>query len=544
MALATALSAQTRIPPRAVVNAASFARPGAPQGALARGSIFTIFGQNIGPADPSSVSEFPLAQTLSGVEITVTQGETSVKAIPLFVSAGQINAILPSNAPLGHASLMVQNAGRRSNPAPVEIGASQLGVFTALGTGYGPGIAQNFESQTVQPINAPAVPASRGQVLTIWATGLGAVTFPDNDAPVPGNLDVDLRAWVGGVPVSPADLLYYGRSPCCAGVDQIILRVPSEAPLSCHAPLELQVGQGAPSNTVTLAIAAEGERCPDLQAIPDGAAPARVGVITLAQAQVADSVDRSAPASYSVEVGGARFRSRPANLFDFDPLATVPPAGSCLAYNFAGNLSAFGDRSGGAGLDPGPEIRSHGPRGLLRWPSLSVQGWDFYRLLGGDAGGGGFLSLLLGSYLLPDVYQLAADGGEDIPAFTVEAAVPAELAWTNRAAVASVDRAADLEITWAAPDQAATAVLIGGANYDSPSDSTSLFLCAADPAAARFVVPRRTLASIAPSRPEPRQSTGWIYVGALAGNQPLAIEGLDAAAAHALAGQAKTVVWR
>jgi len=147
--LACGLYGQSRVPPRAVVNAASFARPDLPQGALGRGSIFSVFGENVGPAGFSTVSEFPLGESLDGVSIAVSQGDTTVAAIPLFVSAGQINAILPSNAPLGKASLQVTNGIRRLNPVPIEIVDSQIGVFTANGTGFGPGIAQNFVSQTV-----------------------------------------------------------------------------------------------------------------------------------------------------------------------------------------------------------------------------------------------------------------------------------------------------------------------------------------------------------------------------------------------------------
>src|SRR5690349_8576104 len=52
-------------------------------------------------------NSFPLGTTLANVSITVTQGGTAVNAIPLFVSASQINAIMPSNAPLGTVTLRV-----------------------------------------------------------------------------------------------------------------------------------------------------------------------------------------------------------------------------------------------------------------------------------------------------------------------------------------------------------------------------------------------------------------------------------------------------
>src|SRR5437016_3299765 len=91
---AVSLTAQT-IFPRGVVNAASFAAPGLPGGGIARGSIFSIFGKNLGPTS-SPMLAFPLVLNLGGASVKVSQGTTSVDAIPLFVSPGQINAIMPS----------------------------------------------------------------------------------------------------------------------------------------------------------------------------------------------------------------------------------------------------------------------------------------------------------------------------------------------------------------------------------------------------------------------------------------------------------------
>ena len=98
------LPALPRIFPNGIVNGAGFVRPGLPGGKIARGSIFSIFGSDLGPEAGAEVSSFPLRTSLAGVSVKVTQGETSVDAIPLFVRDGQINAIMPSDAPLGRVS--------------------------------------------------------------------------------------------------------------------------------------------------------------------------------------------------------------------------------------------------------------------------------------------------------------------------------------------------------------------------------------------------------------------------------------------------------
>src|ERR1035441_7520267 len=95
------------ISPRGIVNGASFAPLGAPNGLIARGSIFTIFGANLGPTTGVQVSAFPLGTTLAGVSVRVSQGSTSVDAFPLYVRNDQVNVIMPSNVPLGNVSIQV-----------------------------------------------------------------------------------------------------------------------------------------------------------------------------------------------------------------------------------------------------------------------------------------------------------------------------------------------------------------------------------------------------------------------------------------------------
>src|SRR5712692_7859995 len=186
------------ISPRAVVNAASFMSPGLPSGAIAQGSIFTIFGVNIGPASSPPLA-FPLSTNLGGVSIKIIQGNTSVDGFPIFVSPTQVNAIMPSNAPLGMASVQITfNNNPKTNMAPVRIVSSSVGVF-AIRAGIGPGIFFNFLAQDNQPLNSPAVPATPGQVITLYGTGLGpAVGFADNIAPPAVKLPIATEVFVGG----------------------------------------------------------------------------------------------------------------------------------------------------------------------------------------------------------------------------------------------------------------------------------------------------------------------------------------------------------
>ncbi|MGH9612499.1 MAG: hypothetical protein ACRD4P_05405, partial [Bryobacteraceae bacterium] len=88
----------------AIYNAASYAPFGLPNAPIARGGIFTIFGENLGPVQSPALS-FPLSSTLVGVSISVTQNGAATHAFTLFVSAGQVKAVMPSTVTAGLATL-------------------------------------------------------------------------------------------------------------------------------------------------------------------------------------------------------------------------------------------------------------------------------------------------------------------------------------------------------------------------------------------------------------------------------------------------------
>ena len=198
-------TANTLLPPG--YNAASFAPFGLPNAAIARGSVFTVFGENLGPTPSQSASSFPLATTLAGVSLSVTQNGIVTQVFPLVVSATQINAVMPSSVTAGVATLRLTYKGNISNAIAIQIANSAPGVF-AVANGAGPGLIQNYVASGNQPANSLATPAAPGQAVTIWATGLGPVTFPDNVAPTAGNVATSVTVTIGG---QPANVLYSGR---------------------------------------------------------------------------------------------------------------------------------------------------------------------------------------------------------------------------------------------------------------------------------------------------------------------------------------------
>ena len=532
---------QTRIPPRAIVNAASFARPGLPNGAIGRGSIFTIFGERIGPDEQAEVTDFPLQTTLSGVSITVSQGGASVQAIPLFVSAGQINAIMPSDAPLGRVSIEVRNGTRRSNPAPAVVAAASLGIFTATGAGVGPGIAQMFFSQANLPINSRNQPASPGQALILWATGLGAVTFPDNEAPSQGNVGGPVEVWLGDTAIPAADVLYSGRSPCCAGVDQIIVRLPPAPPMGCYVPLRMRAG-GVVSNTVTLAIAAEGEACADPHN-PLGEAmrtSGAYGVIYVSSVALEAAVDM-APAAATMDLLAGTFRRDGGGPFYFNPFASLPPPGSCLVFG------GSGDYKSGAGLDralpaggflqPADALRLSGPGGVrnVRFQDLGAVSY-----LAGL--GGAFPGVAPKLFLRPGAHTVSAPAGADVGAFDASFDLPVPLTWTNRDDVGVASRGDGLELSWTG---AQDGVIVFAGNYDLATDAIGSAVCVAEGSDGSFTIPEHALVGLPASSARAFGSHGAVALWSYSNQASATISavGLDAGFVIARTAVAKTVIF-
>ena len=113
---------------RGTVNAASLAPFGLPNAPIARGSVFTVFGENLGPSQSPALS-FPLSATLGGVSVAVTQNGVATQAFPIFVSATQINAVMPSAVTAGLATLRLTYQSNKSNAIAILIADSAPGVF-------------------------------------------------------------------------------------------------------------------------------------------------------------------------------------------------------------------------------------------------------------------------------------------------------------------------------------------------------------------------------------------------------------------------------
>ncbi len=518
------------IAPGGIVNAASFVASGLPGGAIARGSIFSLFGSNLGPATLATVSAFPLATTLSGVSLRVSGGGAGVDAIPLAVSAGQINALMPSNAPLGDATITVTYNGTASAAVSVRVSESSFGIFTVLQSGLGPGIIQNYLPQA-QPINSTVQTARPRQVVTLWGTGLGAINGADNVAPPVGNLPVETEILVGGKPVS--NKLYSGRAPCCAGLDQIVFEIPEEAPLGCYVPVQVRV-RNVTSNTVTMAIEGEGKPCTD-PANPLTAVAVRggkQGVVSLVRITARPDAARPSQ-TLRADLAYGSFRDERGGEFAFHPLGSLPPPGSCTVYTTV-DLSALlnarlpAAAASGRALDAGASLQVTGLSASRSVSRPADAGGNYFAVLGSTAAGQPGLFLDDASYIIE------GSGGE-VGAFRAEVRRPPDVNWTNRDQLLSITRSQGAAFSWTGGDADLQSVLILGGNKDLQTGASGSFLCVAPLAAGAFTIPPAVLASLPPSNlQQPGQSVGYLFLGATpsAGTPRFTAPGLDAGFAY------------
>jgi len=208
------------VPAGGVVSAASFV----PNQPLAPGAYAAIFGSNLSKSSGGAL-QLPLSTQLGVTSVTLA-GEP----LPLLYSSGQqINAVIPYDIPVNSTQqLVVQMGSSISIPQTVVIAAAQPAVFTPDSSGKGPGIFTGFKPDGITPLPAGA-PVSANDIITIYCTGLGAVSPPvpaGSAAPAAplSNTVNQVTATLGGV---PAKVLFAGLAPTFAQLYQMNIVIPS-----------------------------------------------------------------------------------------------------------------------------------------------------------------------------------------------------------------------------------------------------------------------------------------------------------------------------
>ena len=232
-----------------IVNAAGFGMFSA-----APGSIASVFGSNF-TAETSIATTLSLPTTLGGVSVQING-----LSVPLLsVSPQQINFQVPWYLQdQTQAVLAITVNGVHGSPAAFSLAKFSPALFTVTEDGRGQGVVLIRDSgEIAAPAGAFATsrPARRGEIVSVYSTGLGPVTnqpatgSPGQATPAAGTLTLP-AVTIGAM---EAKVLSSALDPALVGVYRVNVEIPANAPLGDAIHVLLSAG-GSSSNTVTIAI--------------------------------------------------------------------------------------------------------------------------------------------------------------------------------------------------------------------------------------------------------------------------------------------------
>ena len=454
-----------------VYNAASWVPAGLPNSGIAEGSIFTLIGTAMGPSTLVQVTKYPLptSQGLAGTTVQVTVGGVTNYCIMVYTLATQVAAILPSSTPVGTGTLTVSYQGAQSSIA-IRVVKNSVGIFSVNEIGSGPGIITNVNYQ----VRVPTDSAHPGDILVLWATGLGPVTGDETEPPTPVDLGTGVQIFVGG---QPATVLYGGRGSS-PGLDQINFTVPSGLS-GCYVSVVAQVN-GVVSNFTTIPIAAAGQTyCSDGLSSFSSANLAKLqngGTINVARLDM-DNVDGNNSSAIFEKWSYL-------DLISSHGVPGGPSVGSCTVYDVpSGNGIVVLDPFAIPGLNAGSSVSITGPGGTKTLAQTTT---------------GTYLAQLSAKgatpFLTPGTYTMSnGSGGTDIGPISATVTYPQPLTWTNKATTKSVSATHDLTVTWSGGSASDYVTIIGITGLASISQDTEFF-CTAQASAGQLTIPSQVFA--------------------------------------------------
>jgi len=249
--VAAAPGAAPGINPGGVVNGASFSAP------LSAGSIASLFGVDLAAASMTAGSA-PLPTSLGGVVVRVGGREAPL----FFVSPTQINFQVPWElAGQAQAAIAVTAGGATGAPVSVPLTSTAPGLFSvgASGRGQGAVLIGGFVLAAATGGMAGARAAVPGDTVSIFCTGLGAVSNPPPSGAAAGSSPLSNLLKAPGVTIGgvPAKVTFAGLAPGFAGLYQINAEVPAGLEPG-DAVAVLVTAEGAGSNQVTIAVGRAG----------------------------------------------------------------------------------------------------------------------------------------------------------------------------------------------------------------------------------------------------------------------------------------------
>ena len=214
-------------------------------------SIISVYGENMAAdgtfrlVKSGDLIDDRLPTELAGVCVEVDGTRSPL----FFVSPLQLNVQSPTLAAMGPVSVVVITgcgtvSESRSDPEFVTMEAFTPAFFVKnfLDAGGKNPIAALHEdgvNEVRDPSEVPgATAAAPGEFISLFATGFGPTNPPFSAGEVPAleappgiaGLTNPVSVTIGGLPVPDKDVFYAGVAPCCAGLYQLVVKVPDSAP--------------------------------------------------------------------------------------------------------------------------------------------------------------------------------------------------------------------------------------------------------------------------------------------------------------------------
>lgn len=519
--LAPVALAQPRV--TGLQNNYSYLLPNTPNYGIAQGSIFVLYGQGLAAPGVNSQGFNPtLARTLGGTTLRVRSGNTTLDAIPYYVSPNQIAAILPSALPPGAATLTVIYNGATSPDFPFTIAQSAFGILTLGGNGLGNAAVFDTDYNYITPIR----PARPGQTLIFWGTGQG----PDpNDEtrliPNPQNLsNLPFEFYIAN---KPARVIYHGRSTY-PGLDQIIVEVPAGV-TGCYASAYAKTGNLI-SNFVSLPVSENGGPCADWfsnatevqSQLGTGKTELNMSWLYLAKFKTYTPAIGATPASLvTQDAATAQFtRYTPFDASNWGSVGGFSNPG-CIVTVFNGTTPFSAPKL--LDLEAGEPVTLTLPEGATR--NLVRQGVSNHSLTASDSIPGQNQGLFIQSFGGPFRFRAPGSTIPNRAVGPIDATITVNdfLIWNEQTTIRAVPRNQPLTLTWRGTNQPILRggfIIIQGGSFSLNAAGTgpaayTAFGCTIASEAGTFTIPRDILASMLPSATfpfSPTTPTGTLLV--------------------------------
>ncbi len=447
----------------------------------------------------------------SGVRVLLSQGGKVRRIAVQAVNRFRVEARIPGDTPLGDANLVVETSEGASKPFPLSVVASQPGLFTINGRGWGQGKITNLDLHGHSSANAAGNPALPGQTVSVLATGLGKAH--------------QLQMVIGGSP-EPAS----STKRDAAGIDEIRFRVPANSPLGCSVPVYARTPDGRRSNIVTVTIGSQRADCSEREPLFSTAgAFGRDGLIALVRAVTLHSESPTV----TEDQAAAMFFRYDASASDLNLLSIFPPIGHCNAVSgdladleYLASLPLM--LTGGVRakeLDAGNPLLLAGQQGTRRLYKSHGSAGSYWGSLGMDNP-----SISRAPPLFFGAAQSKIDvpGSADIDGFSRSWPGPAVLNWTNSDDFALLYRTRAATFVWreAPPDAVVIAAALG---VDPITTAATFCFCTSRASAGRLTMPADMFTHFpnTTNQQVALQNVSMLMTLRLSAGIPPAIRGLD-----------------